>query len=246
MSKKDLNAALIGVLWDFDGTIMDTEIKNFSVLRRLIPIVTGKPLSSFNLLMSIDDYRKAAFSTSGWRDLYKKYLGLTNPEISQAGQLWSQMYNSNTTALSLFPKIRYVITSLHQLPQGIVSSNDVSVINRSLKNCDLLNRFSFVIGGQTLPAELQKPHPHMLLNGIEMMAKDLSGNVLYIGDHPTDFIMVGHANTQLASLDKFISVIGIAVSHSHQNFYESIEWPVPPQFFTQSPSDILTIVEAIS
>lgn len=244
MARNLIDNSLVGVIWDFDGTLVDTEKKNLSVLRKIIPHITKRPLSTFEILLCYKEYSKAVLNSSGWRDLYRKYLALTDLEIDRAAKLWGKNYDNDTTEVVMHSDIPQTLDALRWLPQGIVSSNDWNVIRHLLNEFAISNYFSFILGGQDRVESLQKPNPHLLLCGVHKIANK-AGKIIYIGDHSVDFIMVKYANDYLDSIGSNLSILGIAFSRLNEEDF-MISSPVRPHYFARIPLDVLNIVQYIN
>lgn len=238
------NNSLVGIIWDFDGTLVDTGQKNLSVLRTIIPHITKKPLSEFKTLLCYKKYSKALLRSTGWRDLYRKYLGLTDLEIDQSAKLWDTFYKRDTTKACLHSDVSHVLDALQLLPQGIVSNNYENIIEDMLIDLAISNYFSFILGAKELPENLQKPNPQFLLCGVNKIAKK-AGNIIYVGNHSVDFIMVKSANDYLDSINSDLSIHGIALSYLNEEDF-MINSPVSPHYFAKKPLDILNIIQHIA
>ena len=68
------------ILWDFDGTLVDSRQKNLSVNRQLIARVTGKPADFFPLLRSQEPFEAADARSKNWREFYRQDFGLSKTE----------------------------------------------------------------------------------------------------------------------------------------------------------------------
>ncbi len=58
-----------GVIWDFDGTLVETISKNMAVNRRIIETVTGRSWPEWEILQSVEVYQRALGRVRNWRDL---------------------------------------------------------------------------------------------------------------------------------------------------------------------------------
>ncbi len=87
---------LAAVIWDYDGTLVDSREKNRWVTRHIVGQVTGREPDVFPALRSLAAYDAATRKTVNWRVLYRDVLGLSEEETAHAGVLWS---SQNSRAL---------------------------------------------------------------------------------------------------------------------------------------------------
>ena len=69
------------IIWDYDGTLVDTHIKNLNVTRKIIEQITGKKPEKLPPLSNLNNYRIAARKAKSWRELYKNEFALNENEI---------------------------------------------------------------------------------------------------------------------------------------------------------------------
>ena len=85
-------ARLRAVVWDFDGTLVDSRHKNLSVTRTILEQLGGHRPDDIESLRSLDTYERATLRSPNWRELYVREFGLTIEETDQAGHLWEQFH----------------------------------------------------------------------------------------------------------------------------------------------------------
>jgi HAD superfamily hydrolase (TIGR01549 family) len=174
------------IVWDFDGTLADTRLRNMEVTRSIIQHLTGQPWQKYAVLSSLDSYKQALLRTTNWRDLYGREFGLSEPDVDRAGHLWPEYQELEKTPAPFFDGIKEVLERWKELPQGIVSQNGSAIINGILEANDAGEYFESIIGYEDVEFRLQKPSPEGLIHCIEILTGLQPGLVFYIGDHETD------------------------------------------------------------
>lgn len=207
-------AKLDAILWDFDGTLVNSNQKNIdttkSILSIVVPHLSGENLPGF--LRSESAYHEANHAVDNWRGLYRDFCGLTEREIDQAGSLWAEHQEKNGTQVPLFDGIDEVINRFCDVPHGICSQNARQNIWDVLKLYRIDAPFRAVVGYDDLTGDTQKPHA---AGGIMALA-DILGNttdrcVMYIGDHEAD---VRFARNIQSTTGDGTRVIAVAVAYS--------------------------------
>jgi beta-phosphoglucomutase-like phosphatase (HAD superfamily) len=201
---------LRAVLWDFDGTLVDTRARNIQVNRRIIEEITGRPWEEFGVLRSQEAYDVAQRAASNWREFYRDNIGLDDARIDGAGERWAPYQHEDPTPVPLAAGIVESLGRLDGLPQGIVSQNARETIESMLAVHGLGHRFGCIIGYAEVAMTRQKPAPDGLLLGLEAMACTGPGCVLYVGDHPTDIRCAASANRELAGRGSELRVASVA------------------------------------
>jgi phosphoglycolate phosphatase-like HAD superfamily hydrolase len=83
------NTNINAIIWDYDGTLVDTCHKNLNVTKKIIASTTKTDASKFPALQSLEKYDVANRRTSNWRELYRQEFNLTENQIDEAGRMWS-------------------------------------------------------------------------------------------------------------------------------------------------------------
>ena len=231
---------ILAVIWDFDGTLVDTSTKNLNVTRKILQEV--KPdLNPFEFpaLKDLTSYVKASLESVNWREFYKKEFGLNDNDTDLAGKLWTRFQLNDETEIEFFPGIKSVCRDLRFIPHGIVSQNSRSNILKLLKANGIAACFKEVIGYEEVSLQEQKPHPDGLIKCIERLTTSTSGRVYYIGDHETDIVCAYNANKLLEP--EGISVKSIAAFYNHDQDISS--WNIQPDHIARQVSDISEIID---
>ena len=228
---------ILAIIWDFDGTLVDTRQKNLNVTRRIIEQLTKKKAGKFQVLTSLENYISATSKATNWRELYTREFELTNQQTDMAGKLWTEYQLQDNTQTKLFPGIYDVLTQLRDIPHGIVSQNSYSNILKLLNKYGLENLFKAVIGYEEVDITRQKPEPDGLMACIDKICNSSSGNIFYIGDHETDIICADNANSVLRKRNSEIKIFSIAV---HVESTEDLSsWNIKPDFIAKKIEDII-------
>ena len=109
---------LSAVVWDYDGTLVDTRRRNMSVNRSIVQEISGEPWTSFPPLASLESYGAAQERAANWQDFYRSCFGFTDEQILLAGQRWTPHQEADPTPTPLFEGIRRAIVEVAHLPQG--------------------------------------------------------------------------------------------------------------------------------
>jgi HAD superfamily hydrolase (TIGR01509 family) len=167
---------LRGVLYDWDGTLVDSAAKSYRCYVRVF--------STFGIAFDQESYQKTY--TPNWYRTYEA-VGLPRDRWPEADALWTRCYEQEPS--TLLPGARAALERLSRrgTVQGLVSSGEASRVRRELRTHDLEAFFgpAVVCGGET---EQRKPHPEPLLVGLEKLGVE-RGEAAYVGDSPEDVAM---------------------------------------------------------
>jgi len=229
------------ILWDYDGTLVNSVPKNMAVTKQILSIVspqlTGKNLSEY--LKSEEAYQIANHRSKNWQDLYLNYYGMTEPEMLEAGTMWTEYQLKNQTPVELFPGIKQTINQI-KLPQGICSQNSSDNINQLLEKGNLVHKFSSIVGYDDVPSHAQKPSAYGGLKCLKEIFETTDNKiVIYVGDHEADVEFARNIEKKLAKNSK---VFAIAAKYSGA---DTESWTHKPDFEIETPNDLLRIVNNI-
>lgn len=231
---------LTAIVWDFDGTLVDTRAKNLSVTRSLVELVKSRAADSFPALRSLGDYERALHRHSNWKDFYRVELEMTEAEVLDAGSRWMEHQLTDVTAASFYDGIPEVLAALDSVPHGIVSLNSRDNILRFLGQLRLQEHFGEVIGYEAVGLDRQKPEPDALVLCIERLTAMRPGTVLFVGDHETD-AQCAH-NTTCLFRERGVPVQVMAVGALYAPGADDTHWSPRPHFRARSPEEILEVV----
>ena len=229
------------IIWDYDGTLVDTRRKNLNVTKAIISEVSGDVNKNFPALSSLDNYEEVNIKYSNWRELYRKEFKMDEDQIDFAGSLWTKYQLLDKTPVELFDGIKNVISRLNNYKHGIVSQNSFENIRNSLEYFGLLKFFNMIIGYEEIGLLNQKPHPDGLLLCINKLGYlDEDELIIYIGDHQTDMECAFNANKILRRK----AIITIYMKHSKNNL--SIDWVYKPDYIAFNAFEIINIIKNIT
>ncbi len=231
------------IIWDYDGTLVDTHIKNLNVTRKIIEQITGNKHEKFFPLRNLNNYRIAARKAENWRTLYKNEFHLNENEIDKAGRLWSEFQLKDETEVPFYDGIINVIQTLNKYPHGIVSQNSRENIRQFLQKGKMLKYFKSILGYEEVETSKQKPAPDGLMQCISDLIPLKTGTVIYIGDHETDIRCVINANKVYKENGSNIKVISIGAFYDTDTNISS--WKVQPDFVAEKVEDISKIIKRL-
>jgi HAD superfamily hydrolase (TIGR01549 family) len=176
----------VAVIWDFDGTIVDSRRKNLNVTRAIVRDVTGRDPDTIPALADVPSYQAALMRHANWRVFYGRELGLDEAGVDDAGALWAEMQLADATEAPVFDGIGEVVEGLADIPQGIVSQNGRGIIEATLRHAGLAGHFDAIVGYVEVGFARQKPDPAGFVRCLESLTNLAPGVVFTIGDHETD------------------------------------------------------------
>ena len=232
------------IIWDYDGTLVDTRAKNLCVTRTLVERIAYKEPDSFPALRSLEAYTLAQARSTNWREFYKSEFGFSEKLVDRAGRAWSSYQLEDSTAVPVFPGIHRVLQQLSKFPHGIVSQNSRIAMARALDGYGIGHHFNVIIGYEEVDLRRQKPAPDGLLKCIDEMIRDSAGTVLYIGDHETDAACARNSNEVLRRTRPGIYVTSVGATYSSPVGIEG--WGSKPDHEARTVHDIVAIVKSLS
>jgi phosphoglycolate phosphatase-like HAD superfamily hydrolase len=235
-----VQAPVRAIVWDYDGTLVDSRIKNRQVNRKLVADITGRPADDFPPMRSMEAYEAADSRAANWREFYHVELGLTEEQTDEAGRLWASYQLRDDTVTPFLEGIPQALAGLGHLPQGIVSQNGSQVILKELEQAGLAGRFGCVVGYEEVGPERQKPAPDGLIACLQTLTGLAPGIVFYIGDFETDGLSAVQANETFRRRGLDIQTIMIAASYGYPG--AGVGWSVPADYVANSPADVVAIV----
>lgn len=230
---------LDAILWDYDGTLVNSVPKNMAITKSILEIVAPH-LTGDNLPLYLQTealYHQANHSAKNWQELYLQYYGLTHDEMLLAGSMWAEHQLNNQTPVMLFDGIKQVVTQFSQLPHGICSQNAQHNIRSILSKNGIHNQFKAVVGYDDVPSQYQKPHPMGGMKCLEAIyGHKQRQQLIYIGDHEADTQFA--RSLQLALGDQ-AQVISIAAAYSGS---QPQDWTHQPDHIAYGVEDLVPII----
>ena len=232
---------VLAVIWDYDGTLVDTRLRNFNVTKKILKQIAGEEILSFPLLQSLNEYSLAHLKTSNWREFYKNNFGFGEQQIDEIGRMWTKYQLDDESPAQFIKGVEKVIIELERYPQGIVSQNSREQIIRSLNQNSIYSNIKNIIGYEEVDIKRQKPNPDGLLLCIEKLTKHNSGYVFYIGDHETDVICGANANKVLKENKTEIRILNIGAFYNFN--IDTSDWRNLPDYEALTAESILDIIK---
>ena len=227
------------ILWDYDGTLVNSVPKNIDITKQILSIVTprltGSKLPEY--LKTEEGYHIANHQSKNWQDLYVNYYGMTKIEMLKAGSLWTEHQLKNSTPVEFFSEIKETIHQI-SVPQGICSQNSSKNINQVLEKYNLSHKFDAIIGYDDIPSNMQKPSSFSGIKCLNQMFESvINKTIIYIGDHEGDVEFARNIEKELQNKNKVISIV-VKYSGADTN-----SWTYKPDLELESPTDLLKIIK---
>lgn len=147
------------VIWDFDGTILDTEWPAYQAALL--------EYERLGVELPVDDWTATLGSANHepwWEDLRRRAGGLGEPD-EQVLTRYRKLKNELTDAADLRPGVAAVFAALGSLsiPSALASSSSIGWVERHTRRHRLWDRFMAVATRTDVGVERTKPHPDLFL-----------------------------------------------------------------------------------
>ncbi|SHK45990.1 HAD family hydrolase [Paramaledivibacter caminithermalis] len=199
------------IIFDVDGTLINTEKAIIGSLQRMLKVEFGKEFSEEELLFTLGIPGEKALSQLGITDIKKGMEG------------WAEHLKDFFMYIELFSGIEEVVKTLNEIGirTGIVTSRIDEEIKNDLVLKKLIDYFSLVIcADDTLK---HKPEPEPLLKFLEITEANPS-KAIYIGDTIYDFKCAQGAGVDFGlALWGAKSTEGIKAKYNFKNPNEILE-----------------------
>ncbi len=167
-----------GLLFDLDGTLLDTAADLTAALNHVLELKQLKPLSLDEVRPSISTGVAGLLNLGG--------ITTKDPIFAILRQKFLDYYRQHICMHThLFPEVETLINYLQEKKWawGIVTNKSASLTENLISKFPLLNNANCIIAGDTL--KYSKPHPLPLLHGCDCIGC-LPKNCIYIGDAKSD------------------------------------------------------------
>jgi HAD superfamily hydrolase (TIGR01549 family) len=157
------------ILFDIDGTIIDTEKAVISSLQKLLKLETGVEYSANELAFALGIPGAIAL---------KKF---NIPDIKNATQKWNDYFKEFYRDICVFPNVEEIIKKLSilNIKTGIVTSKTKQELVDDFYPFGLHDYFNYVVCAND--TNKHKPNPDPILKCLEI-AKATPSETIYIGD----------------------------------------------------------------
>jgi HAD superfamily hydrolase (TIGR01549 family) len=230
------------IVWDYDGTLVDTRVKNFNVTKKIIRHIAGTKSDDYSALQTVDNYSSANRRAKNWRELYRNEFALNEHQIDEAGKLWTAYQLSDDSETTFFEGIEDVVRQLSKYPNLIFSQNSRSSIVQVLEKKDMLKYFAGIVGYEEISFRDQKPAPDGLLLCVDKVRAGHPICVFFVGDHETDTLCGYHANLQLEKSNSGTRIITIAARYGSGS--DAGDWDLKPDHIVRSTQEIVDCIES--
>ncbi len=231
---------ILGILWDYDGTMVDSAEKNRAVTIEVLKYFDKEIESHLpDALRSYEKYQRANHAYKNWRDLYQYGFGLKESQLDEAGKLWAPLQLKNKKIPDMFEGLPDLFRCLKPVKMGICSQNANKNIKETLKYYGVDDCFEVVVGYDDVAGDEQKPNPEGFIKCVHLLEKnDKDGVFIYIGDHSEDVVFAKNAQKKLEG--NHVSVIGITIDHLKRNGDQN--WVVQPDYFVSTTKELEQIL----
>lgn len=172
-------AAIRTVLFDLDGTLLDTAPDLAAALNTVLQENRREPLP-YEAIRPVVSHGGMALIQLGFR------LDPSDPEFEPLRQRLLQVYRDNLSALTRpFPGTEALLETLEArgLNWGVVTNKPAWLTEPLLQDLGLFERAACVVSGDTL--KQCKPHPAPMLHACAQAGSE-PGQCVYIGDAQRD------------------------------------------------------------
>lgn len=161
------------VIFDFDGTLVDSEKITFELASPIISKYVGREITESDL---------ASYKGKAWKTAFKEWVPNNYEKLyHEIVKSWEEI----DPVLPLYPEVINMIQALHQkgVAMGIASARERSLIVRDLRRLSINKYFDVVVGQED--TYRHKPDPEPLLLVSELLGTENS-DCVYIGDQVSD------------------------------------------------------------
>ncbi len=230
---------LLGILWDYDGTIIDTARKNMKVTIEVLKhydkdIESHLPVA----LQSYENYQEANHKYKNWQDLYMNEFNVKEKDLGEIVTFWAPEQEKIKYIPDMFDGLKNVIKSL-DIKMGICSQNSSATIKSVLKHYDVIDKFEYIVGCDETGINYQKPDPSgfvKCINNLKINEED--GFYIYIGDHSDDVTFARNAEKELNK-----KVISITVDYLGFNKDKYKSWINIPDYYVSSTEELKEVLK---
>lgn len=161
------------VIFDFDGTLVDSEGVTYDVCAPILTKYLGRPFSKTDM----NDLKGKA-----WRKIFMDWFPQNYDNVYQ--EIF-EIWKTSDPKLPLYPGITGMLENLKGkgVRMAIASSREHKLISNYLKRLSISEYFEYIVGQED--TEYHKPHPAPLLMASQLMGIETQ-KCLYVGDQVAD------------------------------------------------------------
>lgn len=213
-------SSIKGVLFDLDGTLLDTLDDLLFAFNRL---------RAEYALPATDKSNFLPYISQGARAMVKSGFNIdeTSQEFHQLKERFLGFYEQHIAQFThFFPNMEQVLQTLEaaMIPWGIVTNKHTKQTHQLLNSLQIADRPNIIVCGDTLTKA--KPHPDPILHAVTQMNIE-PRECLYVGDALTDALASEAAGTRT-----IIALYGYIREDEQPH-----EWPA--EGFIQDPIDLM-------
>ena len=215
-----------GILFDLDGTLVDTSRDITSNLNRAFEAF-GYPQLPHAIILS--------HVGNGAHYLVEKCLQINQPEIKVDDKLVTTLWEKFRDFYRVhivdegqpYPGVVEYLEN-EQRPMGVVSNKPEEMVKAVLRELNLSHHLKFTWGRDSLP--VSKPDPEVIRYAIHELGIDVPAHVCMLGDNPVDIIAAKGAGAIAIALSYGFSSVDVLeqaqpdfLYHSFEEFAKSIQ-----------------------
>jgi phosphoglycolate phosphatase len=215
-----------GILFDLDGTLVDTSRDITSNINRAFESMGYPQLPHATILSHVGN---------GAHYLLEQCLQVNHPELKVDDKLVTTIWEKfrdfyRVHIIDEAQPYAGVVEFLEseQRPMGVVSNKPEEMVSAVLRELNLIHHFKFSWGRDSLP--VSKPDPEVIRYGIHELGIDVPGEVCMLGDNPVDTIAAKGAGAIAIALSYGFSSIEVLekeqpdfLFHSFKEFAKTIQ-----------------------
>jgi 2-phosphoglycolate phosphatase len=208
------------VIFDLDGTLVDTFEMIVGAFNAAISPVTGKHYSDAEVI--------SRFGIPDSQMIRRELLSHPNDVADRAVEVYHAYYARNHGGVSLFPGIGDLLAELKRrgVPMGVMTGKGVRSARITLEALGLAETFGAVVTGEDVAK--QKPEPDGPLEAARQLGM-APGECAFVGDSPAD-VGAGKAAGMLA-----------VVAGWHPVYLEEVR-KLGPDLWAREPLDLLQLI----
>ena len=155
---------LRGIIFDFDGVIVDSHLAHKRAWERFLASV-GKKVSEEDLEFVLDGRKR--------EEILRHFLGeLNEDQLRTSGQQKEQFFRGEAANVRTIEGVQHLLDELRQaeIALGVASSGSRSRVDSLLKQLELRKHFRAIVTGDEVPQG--KPDPALFLKAAQALQID--------------------------------------------------------------------------